>query len=134
MDDVGNYVGPLTYKAGHHMLLGKSNTWKTAAYPPAQCRKLADMVVYSIQRRAMRLTIPKGGRKKDAPPSSPSITPFDSLLAAPSCPSGVGVHASRCPRGMEHRGTSSPEALLRGFRNLIIAVWTTISNNMGTIR
>ena len=48
MDDVGNYVGPLAYKAGPHMLLGKSNTGKTAAYPPALCKKLADMVVYSI--------------------------------------------------------------------------------------
>ena len=48
LDDVGNYVGPLAWRPAPHMKLGKANTAPTAAYPPALCKKIADMLIQTI--------------------------------------------------------------------------------------
>ena len=61
LDDVGNYVGPLAWRPAPRMKLGKANTAPTAAYPPALCKKIADMLIQTILARAVYALGPADG-------------------------------------------------------------------------
>ena len=62
-DESGYYIGPLPPPTSPPMPMGKANTEKTAAYPPAMCEDLATYILMDLDRRRLslgRAQVPSG--------------------------------------------------------------------------